>query len=110
MGTNYYVKAPQPCDHCGEEHFCKQGIHIGKSSYGWTFTFAWNDGVFYKNYHEMEAWLADKQIFDEYNREVTQKEFFDMVERKMGDKPHSTTNDEWGHIVDGIYFMRGEFS
>lgn len=118
MGTNYYVKAPQPCDHCGQEHICKQGIHIGKSSAGWKFTFAWNGGAYYKSYGEMERWLADKQIYDEYNRPVSQKDFFNMVEQKMHEandhiEHNKAAGDDpaaYGVIVNGIYFMDGEFS
>lgn len=111
MGTNYYVKAPVECDHCGETHICKQGIHIGKSSMGWKFLFAWNGGALYKSYGEMEAWLADKQIYDEYNKPITQKDFFNMVEAKM-DAPndHGKVSDDYGVVVGGIYFMDGEFS
>lgn len=117
MGTNYYVKAPTECGHCGGKHICKQAIHIGKSSMGWQFTFAYNEGVFYKNLEEMKEWSRDKQIYDEYNRLMSFAKFWKMVESKMKFKSHIDHNlehgespDAYGHIIDGIYFMDGEFS
>lgn len=106
MGTNYYVKAPKPCDDCGEEHICKQAIHIGKSSYGWQFLFAYNGGTFYKSYGEFEEWLADKEIYDEYNQPITQKDFFNMIESKMDGRADS----DHCIVIDGYRFMDGEFS
>lgn len=117
MGTNYYIKAPNQCPDCGASHICKQGIHIGKSSYGWQFTFAWNDGAFYKNLDEMREWTKGKQIFDEYNRQMSYAKFWKMVQGKMDGIDHAQYNrdkgepaDAYGHIVDGVYFMDGEFS
>lgn len=66
----------------------------------------------------MEEWLADKQIYDEYNKPVSQKDFFNMVERKMHEandhiehnKARGDDPAAYGVIVNGIYFMDGEFS
>ena len=111
MGTNDYIKAPKECDDCGETHTCKQAIHIGKSSWGWKFLFAWNGGEFYKSLPQMKKWLEDKEIFDEYNRPVTNTEFWDLVESKKTEKnDHGNINDEHGVVVGGIYFMDGWFS
>ena len=106
MGTNYYVEAPRPCDHCSETHICKEGIHIGKSSFGWQFLFAYNGGAYYKTYGELEEWLANKQIYDEYGKPITQKDFFNMVEQKMADR----ADDVAGFMIGGYRFMDGEFS
>ena len=79
MGTNYYTK-PKTCEACKHT---PQPVHLGKSSYGWQFTFAYNGGIYYKNIEEMEVWLRDKIIIDEYDKEVTQADFWKMVHEKQ---------------------------
>ena len=63
MGTNYY---------CGD-------LHIGKSSYGWEFTFQAHPkhDIMCKN--DWDMYLKDKRIIDEYDRELTFEEFQDVV-------------------------------
>lgn len=76
MGTNYYV-AKDKCNCCGR--YDKE-YHIGKSSYGWAFSFegyphnnltSWAD---YKNF------LKDKTIVDEYGSEMSYIHFVEIVE------------------------------
>jgi len=78
MGTNYYAKLDE-CDKCKRY----KEIHLGKSSYGWAFHFQLNDREYYKNIDEMKKWLRGKKIVDEYGRNVTKKEFWEMVELKQ---------------------------
>ncbi len=108
MGTNYYAREKE-CEMCGRH----ESIHLGKSSGGWQFSFQYNGGQFYKNVPEMREWLKDKKIKDEYGDEITNEEFWSMVDEKQKDTnlnhahrhPSSTE-----HVIDGYSFSDGEFS
>ncbi len=114
MGTNYYVKK-DTCDTCGRH----EEIHLGKSSWGWQFSFQYNGGQFYKNIREMKKWLKDKRIKNEYNEEVTYEEFWKMVKDKQIKKnlnhaaychkeyPYSKDTN---FIINGYSFTDGWFS
>ena len=52
MGTNYYTKTDE-----GEE------LHIGKSSFGWTFSFHATDEI--RSYEHWLKYLKDRKIYDE---------------------------------------------
>lgn len=82
MGTNYYVKTKK-CEACGHK---PDGIHLGKSSAGWQFSFQYNGGQYYKNVQEMKKWLKDKEIEDEYGQAVEHKDFWNMVKVKQREK------------------------
>lgn len=82
MGTNYYAVS-EPCGHCGRGG---DRVHIGKSSIGWQFLFApldMEEGKGCHSWREWRAYLADKQIVDEYGRSHTLAEFADLVESKQ---------------------------
>lgn len=51
MGMNYYTRIPTmvKCSNCPNRHPCQETVHIGKSSYGWRFRFAYNGGKYYKD-------------------------------------------------------------
>jgi len=107
MGCNYYVKINE-CKHCGRfEH-----IHLGKSSCGWKFLLAYNDGEFYKTFAEMQEWLKDKEIFDEYERAEPYEEFCRYVKRKqIGNRSHIINNDKSCHSdSEGYEFSNQDFS
>lgn len=117
MGTNYYIDHKQPCPTCDRDHVCQ--LHLGKSSYGWTFTFQFNGGDYYKTRAEMEAWtrklVADgAKIRNEYDEEVTPDEFWQMVDRKAKESANRTHGKEYAdhtHVgADGTYFEDGYFS
>jgi hypothetical protein len=111
MGTNYYVDEERDCPTCHRRHMCL--IHIGKSSAGWKFTFAWNSGDYYKSLQEMKDWLKGRKITDEYGRKITRAKFWAMVRAKENEGHDHIQLDrgaKHGVIVDGIYFMEGEFS
>lgn len=103
MGTNYYAKI-NICHTC---HRPEEEIHLGKSSWGWQFLFAYNDGDYYKDVAQLKDWLKDKEIFDEYDRPVTHEDFWKMIEDKQ-----ATVNPQDGHFmtIDGYRFMNGQFS
>lgn len=79
MGINYYTKEKK-CEACGHE---PEGIHLGKSSAGWQFSFQYNAGKFYKNVEEMKEWLKTKTIEDEYGAKVSHDSFWKMVDEKQ---------------------------
>jgi hypothetical protein len=102
MGTNYYARVNicPTCNHAEDE------VHLGKSSYGWQFAFHLH-GEHYKNIDEMKKWLKGKDIFDEYGKKITHKDFWKMVETKQGiTDPESTDSINIG----GYKFYERDFS
>ena len=102
MGTNYYIK----------ENFCKscgrfESIHLGKSSAGWRFCFNLNGKKYYKNVKEMKVWLKGKTIENEYNEEISQKDFWDMVNIKQ---KISTKDEIHTFNISSYRFLDCEFS
>ena len=76
MGTNYYV-AKNRCDCCNR--YDKE-YHIGKSSWGWAFTF---QGYKYDNLTSWKLWkeyLKDQTIVDEYGDVKEYDVFVYMIE------------------------------
>ena len=88
MGTNYYVKR-DPCPHCGRSD---DRLHIGKSSFGWTFTFQGTETIRSEDDWRRELAKPDVIIQDEYDRPVTQEEFWLMVDSKR--------DSLWNHARD----------
>lgn len=96
-------------------------IHIGKSSLGWKFLFHSVDGYFnyisdepLDSYNRWIRFLKEYTendtivIMNEYDEEVTLKEFIELVQRKQLEN----NDDNFGYCdnVEGYRFMRGEFS
>ena len=117
MGTNYYWHEPDTnkCEHCGR-YDEGEITHIGKSSYGWTFTFHGTDKI--RSYND---WLAifveeDGKILDEDYYPVTISDFTDMVEAKKNEKRNHTTFSRDRYRLntwfdkDGHSFSGEEFS
>lgn len=64
-------------------------IHIGKASYGWMFCFNHNNWKYFDQSKEsLENFLLDCDIVDEYQRPITNEEFWKMVKEKENDKGH----------------------
>ena len=101
MGTNYYVKINY-CEKCGRG----DEIHLGKSSMGWKFSFQYNSGEFYKNVFEMQEWLRDKRIKDEYGARISYKDFWEMIEKKQKIKDPEESD---AIIINGYKFFDREF-
>lgn len=74
MGTNYYV-AQNMCDCCKRYD---EKYHIGKSSWGWAFTFQGYDNL--KSWQDWKVFLKDKTIMDEYREKVDYNWFVTFVE------------------------------
>lgn len=104
MGTNYYAKI-NICPTCRKP---EEEIHLGKSSFGWQFSFQYNDGKFYKNIEEMKKWLFDKVIENEYGEIVLHNDFWKMVKEKQKTIDPEKLSDEI--IIDGYKFFNREFS
>jgi len=124
MGTNYYLER-EVCPTCGH---AKGYFHIGKSSYGWTFTFHGFRGPYdfeeigqpilsYKDWLEV---LPSGIIKDEYGDEISLEKFKELVEEKKNAKknhtiycrkscPEHAKRDCWLD-EDGNSFSSGEFS
>ena len=76
MGTNYYV-IKDKCECCKRS---TREYHIGKSSFGWAFSFQgypWNKLTSWKAWKEF---LKDQTIEDEYGDPVSYEDFVKMVE------------------------------
>jgi hypothetical protein len=122
MGTNFYLKK-KACECCGlrdEEHT----IHVGKSSYGWSFSFHGIPG----DIESEEDWKnimksrEDMEIVNEYDDTVSYEDFWSLVKHKRDGKNHTiycreddTTlghgyNSCWIDKETGSSFSKGEFS
>lgn len=103
----------------------QQSVHIGKSSMGWLFNFQSQDteidGIPLKwhTYTEVKAWLTEYVtnqkkfvIKDEYGKELTVDELFDLIDTKQSD-PHNLENPDnftYCSNVNGYRFSSGDFS
>ena len=109
MGTNYYHHI-NICEHCNRSDI----IHIGKSSFGWTFSFHATDNI--RSWQDWQEALQDGKIFDEYDREVSLEDFIKLVEEKQkipGALNHALQKYDYDRdFVDneGYSFSEGDFS
>ena len=122
MGTNYYLVPSEELikklSHSKEmETILKRNFrfHIGKCSGGWKFLFEESEDFSsfkdYKNFIEKEKDTC--VIKNEYDEEVSPEEFFEIVEKKQGEKSHNIPEFAGcGYYQDdeGYDFMEGEFS
>ena len=76
MGTNYYVATNhcECCDRYDEEY------HIGKSSYGWAFSFHGYPAERLVSWKQWKEFLKNKIIMDEYHERIDYDSFVDMIE------------------------------
>ena len=94
MGTNYYLRIPR-CSCCGHQD---DGLHIGKSSCGWRFTF---NGTLNTN---IEAWRkaiasTDVCIYDEEGTCVSKSAFWRKVEEnQVGKALHHDLRDDYSFV------------
>ena len=107
MGTNYYVVKKKPT--------IREPLHIGKSSAGWKFLFQevnkCNSFDSDLEIHTFEQWKdflknnSEIVILNEYDEEVSVKDFLDLVEKKQKEK-----HDEYSKNVNGYRFTDRDFS
>lgn len=87
MGTNYYV-ATNHCECCKRYD---EEYHIGKSSYGWAFSFRGYRAERLVSWQQWKAFLADKVIMDEYGERVDYGWFVHLIE---GEKSPGYVRDD----------------
>lgn len=107
MGTNYYLRKAV-CSKCGR---CSQEEHIGKSSAGWTFTFHATYNI--KSEKGWREATKSGQIYDEYNRKITYKKFWEHVDSKRNEpNNHAKFSKEGRSYLDneGNSFSPYDFS
>ena len=112
MGTNYYLHNKRIKS---EEDYCSD-FHIGKMSCGWVFNFQAQKGKA-ETLAQMKKYPKNRFIYDEYGREHTYKEFWDMVEKSKepyedGSLPKGTTKEgrRYGdYESEGFVFSPYEF-
>lgn len=90
MGTNYYV-VKNVCECC--ERYDTE-YHIGKSSYGWAFSFHGYRPERLISWHAWKEFLKNKIIMDEYGKKVEYEDFVKMIESYKS--PGYTRED--GHV------------
>jgi len=76
MGTNYYV-AKNLCECCNRYD---EEYHIGKSSYGWSFSFQGYRAERLVSWRSWKEFLKDKIIMDEYGDRVNYDWFVNLIE------------------------------
>lgn len=114
MGTNYYV-VEDVCPHCNRG---ADKIHIGKSSGGWPFTVHVIPENGINSWQDWHTFLKDKNIQDEYGRNVSLDELNELVvsKRMYGNAPHvieaniKYSQFRKGDPNTGDTLMTGEFS
>lgn len=120
MGTNYYaVSERNRCDCCGRVD--EQRIHIGKNSWGWSFSFrgyrtdyrgdSWFDQTVTENltsWKEYKEWLRTQKIINEYDVEIKYDDFVALVEggAAPGRKNINPHNDSEFINQDHINYVR----
>lgn len=94
MGTNFYATTEPPCPHCGAGG---ERLHIGKSSIGWEFLFAPYPELGLTSFAAWKAFLASREIRDEYGDPVMLADLEALVEAKRGLFTARTAPDSaWG--------------
>jgi len=76
VGTNYYV-AKNLCECCNRYD---EEYHIGKASYGWTFSFQGYRAERLVSWRAWKEFLKDKIIVDEYGERTNYDWFVDYIE------------------------------
>lgn len=126
MGTNYYV-AKNLCECCNRYD---EEYHIGKASYGWTFSFQGYRAERLVSWRAWKEFLKDKIIVDEYGERTNYDWFVDYIEGnkspgyvredghknlqhneqgKIDKRPWFNPENDWDD-EDGYAFCAREFS
>lgn len=101
MGTNYYLRPPGTCP-----EQCDRWVHLGKSSVGWSFTFAASETA--TNYASWLKQLDQGEIYDEYGRLTSREDLLTLIANKRGGR-NDLCRDDY-HDIDGNRFVTGCFS
>ena len=114
MGTNFFwqVENTPACEHCGRSADTDKH-HIGKSSMGWTFTFAACADLNVKSFADWQHIFATGggTIVDEYGEPWTTDDFIQKVRNKMSATHNHAREYPQGSYLDpdGHSFTTGEF-
>ncbi len=76
MGTNYYV-AKNNCECCNRYD---EEYHIGKSSWGWAFTFQGYPAERLISWQDWKEFLKHNTIKDEYGDTIDYDDFVELIE------------------------------
>lgn len=120
MGINYYVKVPSKCPTCGHKPY-EEVIHVGKSSFGWTFLFRSYPDRLLTSKKAWEHYITrlGVVIYDEDGVEHPVEEFFKRVEARRHERAITRTPDyqrdpsayhSYWQDEDGYEFCELEFS
>lgn len=104
MGTNYYYKSKEPCQHTNKEtseDTCWDCFdtgfemrHIGKSSVGWTFSFKAYPELGINSFQDYLEELIDKDIYNEYGEKIYLIEFYSLIKSKQ-ENPENKNHTIW---------------
>lgn len=114
MGTNFFwrVESVAACAHCGRDADVDKH-HIGKSSMGWTFTFAACADLGVASFADWQRVFAagDGMIVDEYGETWTTDDFIQKVHGKAtAAHNHAREYPQGSYLdADGHSFTTGEF-
>ena len=93
MGTNYYLVTTVSADLAGGQYDSEHKRHIGKSSFGWTFSLRSypEDGIV-----SLTAWkrvlsIPQSKIFNEYDAQVSIEEMLRIITERKGEITPTTT-------------------
>lgn len=113
MGTNYYAVKKKPT--------IASPLHIGKSSAGWKFLFhevkkywcEYDEELEIHTFPQWKKWLEENigkeyVMLDEYDREISLKDFFELVEEKQ--RIENKDNFRNAKNIDGYRFSDDDFS
>lgn len=103
MGTNYYV-AENICECCKRYDVTH---HIGKSSWGWAFSFRGHREKDLTSWSAWKRYLQDKQIVDEYGDLVKVEDFIEMIETVRA--PGYVREDGHKNLSHNEYGKKGQF-
>lgn len=90
MGTNYYVVS-NCCDKCNRYD---EEYHIGKSSYGWAFSFRGYRSERLVSWAAWKEFLKNKIIMNEYGERIDYDWFVQYIENE---KAPAYVNSQNGH-------------
>lgn len=110
MGTNYYCMERKISMH-------NRILHIGKSSLGWKFLFQgyenaegiFDDEIYISSVEDWKDYLNNPKviILDEYDSEISYKDFFKMVEEKQ--KENNPEDFRYNANIGGYRFSFRDF-
>ena len=99
MGTNYYVIGNLLCEHCGSK---ADDLHIGKSSAGWCFGLCIYPEMGIESLDDWKDYLSDKEIKDEYGRNVTIEKLMSIITERSRERNDWTDMpfgyQDWRHF------------